>query len=108
MDALEFIELAKEFAEVTDNEFCKVLNSGTPEYVLKFLEKWRASRFAKTRQSELLKLFPDATVDKVGILVCAPCELFSELEESCGFSRHDYEDCVRCRELFWLEEVGNG
>lgn len=56
----------------------------------------------KTRQSELLKLFPNATVTE-GLLEIPPCVI-----EGRGFKERNCESygyCVDCRKDYWLKEV---
>ena len=62
----------------------------------------------KTRQSEFMKQWPDASLDRQGVLTLCPKNLY------CGFSCIDTNDtenhkrlknCNNCRREFWMQEV---
>lgn len=60
----------------------------------------------KTRQSELLKLFPDAEIGGDGLPNIAPCQLcvgliHGESQEAC----ENRQVCDKCRRDFWLKEI---
>lgn len=55
----------------------------------------------KTRQSELLKMFPDAQIDTYGALTIRPCSIEKGLCSKCT----TLSDCVDCRREFWLKEI---
>lgn len=57
----------------------------------------------KTRQSEFMKLFPNAMVTN-GVLVTLPCKLEGMEFEERNCNLHGY--CRKCREDYWLKEVG--
>lgn len=62
--------------------------------------KWAKDHPVKTRQSELLKLFPNAVIDEDdGILGIKPCYI----DENIGCT--DEKGCDGCRRKYWLEEV---
>lgn len=62
----------------------------------------------KTRQSKFLKQWPDASLDRHGVLMLCPKNLY------CMFSCIDTNDienhkrlknCNNCRREFWMQEV---
>lgn len=55
----------------------------------------------KTRQSELLKMFPDAKIDTYGALTIRPCSIEKGLCSKCT----TLSDCVDCRREYWLKEI---
>lgn len=55
----------------------------------------------KTRQSELLKMFPDAQIDTYGALTIRPCSIEKGLCSKCT----TLSDCVDCRREYWLKEI---
>ena len=60
----------------------------------------------KTRQSEFLKMYPDAEISDDGLPSIAPCQLNIELIH--GESKKDCEKrgaCGKCRREFWMEEI---
>lgn len=62
--------------------------------------KWAKDHHVKTRQSEFLKMFPDAKINDDGILAFCP-GAFSQKEKYC----HKYNKCEECCKDYWLKEV---
>ena len=113
MDAVEFL---KAFGRLCNNylcgDNCPLIDSCDDEsddgYVRKvqIVEKWAKEHVAKTRQSEFLKMWPDAEISDDGLLSIAPCQLNVELLQ-CE-SQDDCEErgaCGKCRCDFWLKEI---
>ena len=120
MDAVEFL---KQF-----NRMCKTYNDDgcteCPAYKYRcgeefdeqeeagvsIVEKWAKEHPVKTRQSELLKLFPNMKIDDdTGTLCMCPMNFNPETykdEEKC-FCVHMRDDihCAECRRDFWLKEI---
>ena len=69
------------------------------EKVVQIVEQWAKENPVKTRQSEFLKLFPDANLSTGTVNVC-PNSLY---EGKCDCSR--YPTCLSCKREFWLQEV---
>mgnify|MGYP003297810560 CR=1 FL=1 len=70
------------------------------------VEQWAKEHSAKTRQSEFLKMYPDAEISDDGLPSIAPCQLNAGLIQ--GKSQTDCEDrgvCDKCRHDFWLKEI---
>lgn len=74
----------------------------TPEEVVKTIEDWTKGNPSKTRQSEFLKLFPNARMTN-GALKIFPCAIDSSYEEHTGECVG--KDCGQCRKEYWLEEI---
>ena len=113
MDAVEFL---KAFGRLCNNYLCgdncplidicdDVSDDG---YVRKvqIVEQWAKEHPVKTRQSEFLKMWPDAEIGDDGLPSVAPCQLYKDMEEkdengvcckNCG--------CGICRRDFWLKEI---
>lgn len=112
MDAVEFFK--------TVNRYCK--NQGCKKYLacrgdlcmiwpdddsvksieetVSKVEQWAKDHPVKTRQSEFLKMFPNAVIDEDdGILGIKPCYT----DESIGCT--DEKGCDGCRRKYWLKEV---
>lgn len=73
------------------------------------VEKWAKEHPVKTRQSEFLKMWPDAEIGGDGLPNVAPCQLclgliHSEFPEDC----ESRGLCVECRRDFWLAEIKDG
>lgn len=79
---------------------CSVLEIEYPEKVVEIVENWSKEHPIRTRQSELLKQYPNAVLEK-GVLVIRPCELDSDMECFEGDQM-----CYSCKKRYWLEEIG--
>ena len=114
MDAVEFL-----------NEGTRMCNSyeacvGCPMYptddccmvkmnlkqMINIVEQWSKEHPVKTRQSEFLKMWPDAEIGDDGLPSVAPCQLYKDIEEKDenGVCCKNLE-CAECRRDFWLKEV---
>ena len=114
MDAVEFLKaLGRLCNNYLCGDNCRLIDSCDDEsddgYVRKvqIVEKWAKAHPVKTRQSEFLKMWPDAEVGDDGYPSVAPCQLYKDIEEkdengvcckNCG--------CAECRRDFWLKEIG--
>lgn len=66
------------------------------------VEQWAKEHPKKTRQSEFLKLFPNAKMTN-GALKIFPCAIDPSHEEHTGDCVG--KDCGQCRREYWLEEI---
>ena len=78
---------------------CTELERNKPEKAIKIVEKWAKEHPIKTRQSEFLKIFPDSNFDSNGTINLCPLRVYRKYY--CG----TYDDCEKCREKFWMEEI---
>lgn len=117
MDAVEFFKSMKRMCysgEMCEkcplyNNFsemgsvCDVLlhiNDEKASRVKSIVEQWAKDHPVKTRQSEFLKLFPNAVIDEDnGILGIRPCNI----DESIGCTNE--KGCDDCYRKYWLTEV---
>nr|DAO04211.1 MAG TPA: hypothetical protein [Caudoviricetes sp.] len=83
--------------------FPENVNINHPERFKKtynIVEKWSDTHPVKTRQSEFLKMFPNAVIDEDdGILCIRPCDI----DESIGCTNG--KGCDDCYRKYWLAEV---
>lgn len=119
MDAVEFLKEAKRYCKWCKNttqdgkkRLCEVcyfekLNdifNLHPMAYCKFVEtveQWAKEHPVKTRQSEFLKMFPDANLDDNGVLLIAPCDVYHKKQTNdCWES-----GCDKCLHEFWLKEI---
>ena len=127
MDAIEYLKTIKRMCELhkpicwgEDNHTpcelrikanakgmsCSDYTTTFSEEAVAIVEKWAKEHPRKTRQSEFLKMFPNAQIFKE-ILTINPCAIDSSRfdTEEC----HAYDDnnagCFACRKKYWLEEV---
>ena len=122
MDAKEFIRTYKRICKKYGNacEGCLLLDKGCyststsiilpeelDECVVDLVEKWAKENPIKTRQSEFLKMFPNASAINNGTPVICPKSLDKDRE--CFYSidcdNNKFVDCLGCRNQFWFEEV---
>ena len=71
------------------------------EGVVATVQQWAKDHPIKTRQSEFLKMFPNAKT-RNGIIALCPqdtCKNY-EPDDEC-----DYTECALCRKRYWLTEV---
>ena len=113
MDAVEYVKQRDRMCDYYVNcgdcpagnyEGCASLHE-IPNLV-PIVEQWAKEHPVKTRQSEFLKMWPDAEISDDGLLSIAPCQLNVELLQ-CE-SQKDCENrgvCGKCRRDFWLKEV---
>lgn len=67
---------------------------------------WCKEHPMKTRQDELLKMFPNAKMDSDGIIIISPCSMEKNIIKttpSTCLSIHG--SCNECRKEYWLAEV---
>ena len=116
MDAVEFL---KQFGRLCNNylcgDNCPLIDSCDDEsddsYVRKvqIVEKWAKEHPVKTRQSEFLKMFPNARIESDGMPSICPIVVdkryYNKDDDAlCCFVR-DEEKCRKCRRDFWLKEI---
>ena len=113
MDAVEFLRARRKLCD--DNvcgESCPLfyccdedIEDNRIRQVL-VVEQWVKEHSVKTRQSEFLKMWPDAEIGGDGLPSVAPCQLDVRLIHR--ESKVDCEDrgvCNKCRRDFWLKEI---
>lgn len=72
--------------------------------IVTIVEEWSAAHPRKTRQSVFLKQYPNAVLDKDGVLRICPSFAGGDVSEKyrCLCST----DCGACRREFWMHEGG--
>ena len=68
--------------------------------VVSAVEQWSKDYPTKTRQSEFLKMFPNAFVEDGGVLSIPPCNVDRTVKGACA-----KKTCSDCHREFWLQEV---
>lgn len=111
MDAMEF---CKQLDRICKSHFscescplgdgkCSIRYIGrNGESVVKIVEEWAKDHPVKTRQSEFLKMFPNAQM--VGIERTF-CVAHFDITKKCKGTNPSEEQCIACRYRFWNEEV---
>lgn len=118
MDAVDYLKtlrrICKEFNPVCPDcpafPLCGAsgdhIQFATPEKITKAVEdveSWKKEHPAKTRQSEFLKLIPNAKITNGSINVY-PC-LIDHLYDEMYMGECNDENCDQCRKEYWLEEI---
>ena len=87
---------------------CADYATAYPEETVKIIEKWAKEHPKKTRQSEFLKMFPEARLFD-GVLVIDPCKINNLIFDSkeCRIYSDEFGvfGCEKCREQFWNEVI---
>ena len=121
MDAVEFFKTMNRLCRNQGCEECPVFKDGlcmvmrigsyggdsvkSIEETISKVEQWAKDNpinTRNTRQSEFLKMFPNAPIDKGnGVLFIVPCTVDSAQKgkKYCSIS------CTACRKNYWLTEV---
>ena len=113
MDAVEYVKQRERMCDyyvncgdcpADDYGECTSLNE-IPNLV-PIVEQWVKEQPIKTRQSEFLKMWPNAEISDDGLPSIAPCQL--DVWFIHGKAQKDCEDrgvCNKCRRDFWLKEI---
>ena len=72
-----------------------------PTDVVPVVEQWGKDHPVKTRQSEFLKMFPNASIDQKGGSINL-CKLITDYTETCRTSKMS---CFECCRDYWSQEV---
>ena len=101
MDAVEFIKQVRRMGKQKGEAICFKLEEKDTEIVEK-VEQWAKEHPIKTRQSEFLKMFPNASVGYNGTLVICPSQADTNAVAECVRSERN---CDKCKRDFWLKEI---
>lgn len=117
MDAVEYVKELRRMCKMQKIcNGCPLRNNGTciaglcddglcdeAEKAVQIVEKWAKDNPVKTRQSEFLKKFPNAMINKSdGVLCITPCSIEGE-----SIGCINGKSCGDCRREYWSEEVNN-
>lgn len=107
MDAVEFLKQYSRMVTFGVQPF-KVPSNLPYEEIVARVEQWAKEHPVKTRQSELLKLFPEAEmIDDSYINIC-PVRISKEYKNNEGICRMVGINCDKCKRDFWLTEIKDG
>lgn len=84
--------------------YCATLCATAIELV-PIVEQWAKEHPVKTRQSEFLKMLPNASVGYNGALVICPSQADAKAITECVRSEIN---CDKCKRDFWLTEIKDG
>lgn len=100
MDAVKFIE--------ERNRMCGTMSEMwgvDAAQIVKSTEEWSAAHPRKTRQSVFLEQYPEADVDKDGVLHICPAGIVTSYRLKNGECAKIDSICIDCRREFWMQEV---
>lgn len=108
MDAVEFIKQVRRMGKQKGEAICFKLEEKDTE-IVEQVEQWAKEHPVKTRQSEFLKMFPNARIESDGMPSICPIVVdkrcYNKDDDAlCCFVR-DEEKCRKCRRDFWLKEI---
>lgn len=115
MDAVEYLKQLKRVCNSFESckecrqsiyagSICVLSDLKDEKMAVEFVEKWAKDHPAKTRQSEFLKLVPNAYTDADGNIRIYPCAVDEKFrEEKCGHERD--KTCTECTREYWTEEI---
>lgn len=78
---------------------CHAAMRANPKQVIDVVQKWSDEHPRKTRQSEFLKMYPNAMLCEGEYLNIAPCHLDRNIRKGCS------EGCINCHREYWLAAV---
>lgn len=87
------------------DDMCIYYMAQHPREVVEIVERWAKEHPRKTRQNELLKLFPRVSMTADDVIAFCPESMDSAFV--CPIKERDSYDpeCGECRRKYWLEEV---
>lgn len=72
------------------------------------VEQWAKDHPVKTRQSEFLKMFPNADMQRINTLFPCIMDQTTKPARCVKYERFSSpRKCVECRKDYWIEEVNN-
>ena len=83
-----------------ENCGCMTLREQYPEKFVSIVEKWAEDNPVRTRQSEILNMFPNINMASYGVIDLCPAEVDTKLDK-CSL----YKFCAECKEQYWLSEI---
>lgn len=109
MDAVEFYKAFKRMCDKTDckdcllDQKCRPSANVEPEKVVELVEELSKNHPIKTRQSEFLKMFPDADLTRLLPCVIEKDKRVMRCAKYSCLSNPNY--CGMCLDDYWNEEV---
>lgn len=118
MNAVEFIKTANRLCKNRGCTECPLCKNGAClatcsdvsvkniEETVSILEQWAKDHPVKTRQSEFLRMFPNADMQRIYTLF--PCVMDQTIRPTRCVKYESFSSpkkCVECRYAYWNEEV---
>lgn len=90
--------------EINNTSDADCFDKGFEKEAVAIVQKWAAEHLVKTRQSEFLKIFPNARKYNDGIVNICPKTVDVESDQRCE-KYSCFDSCVGCKKDFWLAEL---
>lgn len=103
MDAVKFIEERRRMNRHNAGRYAVLFGGMDAAELVKETEEWSAAHPRKTRQSVFLEKYPNAVLDKDGVLRICPFLVGGDVPEK--YRCICLTDCNACRREFWMQEV---
>jgi hypothetical protein len=111
MDAFEFLKTAERRYKSNPHDYANYIQLCGNDFgaYADELEKWSKEHPIKTRQSEFLKMFPNARIESDGMPSICPIVVdkrcHNKDDDALFCLVRDEEECRKCRRDYWLQEV---
>lgn len=117
MEALEFLKERKRMCRFfggsckgcpCENVRCEInahVSDDDYKRVVATVEEWSAAHPLKTRQSVFLEQWPEAKIDKFGVIQICPMSISATHRDSNGECKTPEIMCMDCRRGFWMQRV---
>lgn len=118
MDALDFLRERRRMCNAQDNCGTCPIGIVCDDYFLNHnyskekangmvstVEQWAKEHPVKTRQSEFLEQYPEASISKDGTIAICPLAISTAYRTKDGVCVIRTDTCADCRRKFWLAEV---
>ena len=116
MDALEFLRERERMCNSYDG--CKgcpfddskcgidsTISDEDYKRIIATVEQWSKDHQRKTRQSVFLEQWPEAKIDKFGVIQICPMSISATHRDSNGECKTPEIMCIDCRRGFWMQRV---
>lgn len=114
MDAVEFVKERNRMCDFYESKCtgcplegkqCTVFRGLDIEHTISEVEEWSAAHPHKTRQTELLKQYPETALDENGVISICPKRLSLAYRNNSGGCKNPGSRCDDCRREFWMQRV---
>lgn len=113
MDAVEYVKQRNRMcnyyvncSECPVGQYKVCASIGGIPKLIPIIEQWAKEHPVKTRQSEFLKIFPEASMLNDEYLNICPAQISSECRDrETGGCYDPGMDCGKCKHDFWLKEI---
>lgn len=101
MDAIDFIKIKKRMCRTMDAcNNCPFSDCvGEDIEIISVVEEWAKAHPVKTRQNEILRMFPNVDVNDAGVIDICPSCMDTNFDCAEGIT------CDVCKKDYWMKEI---